>query len=1253
MTYIFGGFMKTLFNDGWQFFEVPLSSSQMEKDGKPVLLEPADFYDGFEKLNPVDFKALNVPHDWMITDTRDLYRSSVGYYKKIFELGDVAGKHFAVNFEGVYMNSAVFVNGKLAGNWKYGYSAFEFDISALVKTGINEIVVICVYQSPNTRWYSGAGIFRDVTFIETENNFIVSDGTYIRVRKISDGGEGKSGKWQVKIRTEAAIESDVEKYEIRHTLFEVPTLEQKQKAFAISGHADVLGDSLRGINTEFSPLEFLSEEENKEFTNVVCGVAGRKIAVSECVFEINNPKLWDTENPTLYFMSTELVRKNSGLFGSALDSVLEHTAFRTIEYSNDEGFFLNGKHTKIYGVCQHHDLGGLGSAFNKNVLKRQLIRLKEMGVNGIRTSHNPVTKDFFDLCDEMGFLVDNDGFDMWEKPKTTYDYGNYFNDWCERDCASWVRKDRNHPCLIMWSIGNEIYDTHIGNGFEITKRLSKYVRAWDFDSNAPTTIASNYMMTDGAQNCAEETDVVGYNYLERLYDEHHKKYPHWKIYGSETSSTIQSRGIYHFPLSLNLVTHDDRQCSTLGNCTTTWGCESTQKVITNDRDAPFSAGQFIWTGWEYIGEPTPYNNTSKSSYFGQIDTAGFPKDTFFLYKAEWGGKSFAPFVHVLPYWDWNEGQIIPVKAYTNCSDVELFLNGKSFGKKYIDHEKNYDLFGLWQVPFEKGELKVVAYDENGNDVCEEIKHSFTDPVKISLEPEYFENGNISVDMSSDGEKCHIGNMYFFDIMTLDKDGYDVLNARNVITVNVEGDAEFVSMDNGDATDYDQYISKTRRLFGNRLVAIVRAKSEKADFTVTAVSKDLAGVECRIVNGDIVSKSEIDSKTSEVILKDAGEYASYVPVRKIEIVPEKIPNQVRNDSGMFCLTKENSTMKVVAKIYPENATCKEITFAPMLPESVLSDAVEVIQNGTNAELKAVCDGKFILRATANNGYDYPEIISECSMEVCGVGNPKFNPYKLVEACRYTNFDRTREEPKLAFTGGISTRGSGNNFWVSFDKVDFGVEGSDEISVPAFCWDASWPIEVWDGEPGNGECVLKADFEAEYQYNTYTEKSFTLTKRLFGVHKISVLVGIELVWHGFRFTKSAKAFGKLRALDADTIVGDTFKKTSDAVEGIGNNVNLDFKNMNFWKTDTVGDGKCVECAATKITICGKSNKPNNSINLKWFGENGTTSTQVIEFPHTDAYEEKTFAIEQINGKGQISFVFLPGCDFDFKWFRFLPD
>ena len=1183
--------MITLFNSGWQFAEKKIESGLKKNDGTVLNLKADDFLGDRTALS---YEPVHIPHDWMISDTNGLYRDSVGFYTKKFNLSGVDGRHIALRFEGVYTNSGVFVNGKSAGVCHYGYSTFEYDVTDLVKEGENTVDVIAVYQSPNTRWYSGAGIFRDVWLIDTPESFLVSDGTYVRTAPVNK--DCLFGEWKLCVSAELALCAD-------------------EKGCVFVRHQLCKKDGTVVKEFEGGKITSFTKEETDYAWKNFNGVSGRKLYKCETEVTVEKPELWDIDNPALYLLKTELVMEESSKI-TLLDSYEQKIGFRIFNFDKNQGFFLNGRHLKLNGACQHHDLGGLGAAFNVQALRRQFMKLLEMGVNSVRCSHNPPSKAFMDLADEMGILIDDESFDMWQLNKTTYDYANYFESDSEKDTVTWVRKDRNHPSLIMWSIGNEIYDCHVGKGLAVTKKLAEYVRKNDPDSNGLVTFASNFMMGEGAQECAQKIEVVGYNYLERLYNEHHKKYPEWKIYGSETGSTIQSRGIYHFPLSMSLVTHDDRQCSSLGNCTTTWGCESTDKVITNDRDAPFSAGQYIWTGWDYIGEPTPYNNTSKSSYFGQICTAGFPKDTFYMYKAEWAYKKTKPFVHILPYWDWNEGQEIEVKVYSNLDFVELVLNERSLGKQPIDHEDGAMLSGVWKVKYEKGELKALGYTEKGELKATEVLNSFGDPVRVKIEAE-------DIPYVDDGTGREV--LHFIDVMTTDKNGYDVSNARNYVTIKVEGDAELVSLDNGDATDFEQYVPEgkksvhARKLFSNRMCAIVRSPKPDSVFSVYAVSEGLEGDALEFGKGKTVHGK---------VPKGIEPLTREVPVRKIEIVLD----------GEITLTKEKPVLKAKAKVLPENATNKKIAWNPMLPESVLSDSVEieVSKDTAEGELKAVSDGKFILRCTANNGQDYPEIISELNMSVEGVGNPKFNPYKLVEACRLTGWSGN-EKPKNGFTGGISNRGLGD-MWISFDKVDFGAEGSDEINIPVFCFNDSFRFEVWDGTPEKGQCLLDTSFEAHYQYNTYTEKAFTLNRRLFGVHTISIFFHLELVCHGFRFTQSAKAYGKLRALDADTIVGDTFTKTSQAVEGIGNNVNLDFKGMDFAE------------GTSRLTVCGKSNKPNNTINLKFFNADGTQSTQVIEFPHSEDYEERSFQIEKVTGLNRVSFVFLPGCDFDFKWFRF---
>lgn len=1177
--------MRTLFNDSWRFAEYALEATE-------------DFYTPDQFFNIADnqtYADVRVPHDWMIHHVKDLYKNSVGFYKKTFELSSdmIDGHRSAIRFEGVYMNSAVWVNGKKAGEWKYGYSTFEFDISAFVKSGQNEILVIVVYQNCNTRWYSGAGIFRDVTFISSQKVYLPTDGVYFSA--VPADCNALDGEWNIKISAEVAG--------------------------ALSGHKleNIIStvDGKIAAKSEFPLLPVpVRDEESDWLHQVVPAFASASISRAHEEIVIEKPMLWDIDSPVFYILTTKLMDKD----GNVIDEISQHCGFKYAEFTPDKGFFLNGRHQKIYGACHHHDQGALGAAFDVNALRRQFNRLKEMGVNSVRCSHNPPPSAWMNLCDELGLMVDDEAFDMWEKPKTPFDYGVYFNEWWEKDTTSWVRRDRNHPSLIMWSIGNEIYDTHVGNGFEITKKLYACVEKNDPGRNAPITIGSNYMMTDGAQKCAEEIDTVGYNYLERLYDEHHKKYPHWKIYGSETSSTVQSRGIYHFPDSLKLVTFSDGQCSTLGNCTTPWGCVNTQTVIATDRDCAFSAGQYIWTGWDYIGEPTPYH--TKSSFFGQIDTAGFPKDTFYLYKAEWAGKKIAPFVHLLPYWDWNEGQMIDVKAYSNAQSVELFFNGDSLGRQEINHAGGTAMFGHWQVEYHKGEIKAVAYDKNGNKVAEDVRKSFGDPSAIVLRP----------------EDDDTGDLHFIQIMTADKDGILVENARNYITLNVAGDAELVGMDNGDSTDYDEYVgqsarSHTRRLFANRLIAIVREKKSGGSFVVTAASKDLPNVSVKF---DIALRKWTDVAPYNSIHAECD----FVPSRKIEIVAE----------GSTNLDAARREVKVRARMLPENATLKEIQWNPVLKECVESDniSVNILQSESGSEpgvqvavIRAEGDGECILRCTAMNNTKYDEVLSDLPFTVSGIGTHKRNPYELIEACRMSGWDSSggKVKPELSLESGVSTRKSGDT-WISFDKVDFGADGADSIHIPIFSHNTELGVEVWDGEPGaGGECLGKFTYSHESIYNVYSENVFVLSRRLFGVHTLSIVLPEGIYFHGFYFDKSPKAFATLRAVDADVITGDSFTKTSGAVERIGNNVNLDFASMDF------GADKAV-----RLTICGKSNTENNTINVKFFGADNVNSTQVIEFAHTDDYEEKTFEISPVTGAQKISFVFLPGSNFDFKWFRF---
>lgn len=1134
---------KLLFNNGWKFTKQELNTGIESVCGEGILWSKVD-----------------LPHDWLIYDTNNLYETCEGWYKKDFEIGALDNRVISICFEGVYMNSSVYVNRVAVGEWKYGYSTFEFDITNFLRLGKNEIIVRVIYQSPNTRWYSGAGIYRNVWLKTKAPSHLVTDGIYIATRKEKEG-------WCVELETEATgltnLKSDIK---VKHTILD------KEGTEVCSSEQKVLLQS--GIATDKQTL-FLEK-----------------------------PVLWNLENPYLYSLKTEIQ-----IDGISVDEELQQFGFRTHRFDCNDGFFLNDNYVKLHGACEHHDLGALGAAVNKVALKRQLTLLKEMGINAIRTSHNMPAVEMMELADEMGILIVSEAFDMWERQKTDYDYSHFFNEWCGIDVASWVRRDRNHPSIIMWSIGNEIYDTHAGErGLEITKLLKQHVLTHDPKQNGIITIGSNYMDSENAQKCADEIQAAGYNYREYLYEEHHNKYPDWVIYGSETASTVQSRGIYHFPASKKALTHDDEQCSSLDNCTTSWGAKSTQKVITDDRDAKFCLGQFIWTGFDYIGEPTPYS--TKNSYFGQIDTAGFKKDSFYLYQAEWTDYKTKPMVHILPYWDFNEGQLIDIRIYSNAPKTELFFNDKSLGIFEIDHQKGKQLSGEWQIPYQVGTIKAVAYDENGAVIATDTQSSFGDAVKIVLQPD-------KTTLMADGT-----DLVFVEISTVDADGHEVANSNNRVNVNVNGAGRLIGLDNGDSTDYDQYKGTGRKLFNGKLLAIIAAGTESGDITVKVFSKGLQ-------SSEIILKalmSEVKQGISAITKNSNSKQKDEVPVRKIQLI-----NQGGNQ-----LTKDFLQTKVTAKLFPANCTYQDLEWKAITPGGIVTNIAKVEVSGPEASITAIGDGSFRLRCSANNGGKNPEIISELEFEVSGVGEATLNPYQFVSAGLYnagsTDFGN-------GMFGGVTTLEKVPSI-LGFRGVDFGDYGSDELTIPIYSWVNEFPIEIWEGIPGEEKAslLLKTNYSATCIWNTYLPNTFHLPRRLKGVTTVCIVMYTKADVKGFEFTYIEKAYEKLLAKENNRIYGDTFVTTETAIEKIGNNVSLEFENMDF---GTKG--------FTKLVVCGRSNVDRNTIHILFNGEAGDIN-QTAEFPYSKDYVELEFALDSVEGKQKVSFIFLPGSNFDFKWFQF---
>jgi len=1157
---------KQLWNDGWSFVELPVEEKS------------------YDFPETVAWNRVDVPHDWMIYKTHDLYRDSIGWYKKEFIVTEFAGQTL-LRFDGVYMDTTVYVNGVAVKEWKYGYSMFEADVTDYIKEGKNLVAVRVVYRYLNTRWYSGAGIFRNVWWKERAAKHIVSDGIYITEIKENDS------RWRVEFDTELAVkENPDENQEL--------TLWQK------------LYDTTGNLVTEAKASVIMTAPEQ---------------TCSQVLF-VEEPLLWDIAQGNLYTVCTELWQGEN-----LLECEEQKIGFRTLTFDANEGFLINGRKEKIFGVCEHHDLGCLGAAFSVPAMKRKLLKLREMGVNAIRTSHNMPAKELMELCDELGFLVDSEAFDMWESSKTEYDYGRFFNEWYQKDVASWVRRDRNHASLIMWSLGNEIPDTmREERGQEITRNLRDAVIQNDPKRHVPITHGSNFMKWDCAQGCAGELELQGYNYAEYLYEEHHKKNPHWVIYGSETASVLASRGIYHFPREKHILSDADEHCSALGNTITGWGAKSYDACITDDRDAKFSLGQFIWTGFDYIGEPTPYQ--TKNCYFGQIDTAGFPKDSFYLFKAAWD-KNAEPFVHVFPYWDFNEGQIIDVQACTNAAYVELFVNGVSQGMQHVDHEKDKTLTLCWQVPYEKGSICAVAYNEEKEVVAETKRHSFTDAVKLSVTAE-------KNTIKADGL-----DLAFVEILAWDADGHPVENARNRVKVSVEGAGRLIGLDNGDSTDFDEHKGVSRRLFGGKLLAVIGSKQTAGEIKVTVTSPGLPtevltlyadeapqipGVSCLEENTELPVYS--GGTGGQKLLQGIEE----IPVRKIELVCDGDRHMTKKDGS-----EKKPSVTVTAHIYPENATYDDLVFKALTDTGIEVNFVTLQRDGNRVTVTAEGDGEFRLRCAALNGSAIESVQSAYEFMAEGIGAAAFDPY--VENSTGL-FDYRTENVVEGVEHGVNFLGNDGPEALcvaGFDHMDFGDYGTDRVTLSIFA-NTNDPVmlQIWEGRPGCEGSVMLYDgiYHKKSEWMVFQPETYTLSKRLRGVTSVYLATRDSYQCKGIVFEKQEKAFAKLSMADRTTLYGDSFSVAGDRIEQIGNNVTIGFEGMDFSETKT-----------TKITICSRSPLQKSPVQLRFKTESGD-SIQVVEVPGSERYEEQTFEIEPLQGRGTVEFIFLPGSRFDFAWFQF---
>ena len=1126
-----------LFNDGWQFCLCDIGTELSALPGR-------HWYD------------VELPHDWLINDASKLYETGEGWYRRSLPCSaeQLSGR-VLLNFDGVYMNSTLFVNGKEAGSWTYGYSAFEHDITDFLHEGENELLLRVSHQSPNTRWYSGAGIFRDVMLKLRPAAYIGTNGVYIHSAPQPEGG------WTTEVETDVVGEAS----DIR-MLLEV---------------FDPAGASMGGYG-----LEAHFDGGHEKFT---------------ASFNSTDPELWSVDDPMLYTLKISLY---SG--SELLDCVNETFGYRTAEFDPDRGFLLNGEPVKLHGVCMHHDLGALGSALNEAALARQLRIMKEMGVNAIRTSHNMPARQLVQLCDEMGLLVDSEAFDMWEKPKTEFDNHRFFTEHAERDVRSWIERDRNHPCIIMWSIGNEINDTIDPHGLDITKRLYEYVLKYDPKGNAAPTIGSNYMGDENAQKCSDVVKLAGYNYSEYLYDEHHAKYPGWVIYGSETASAVRSRGIYRFPAELPLLTGEDCQCSSLDNSVVDWG-SSAMKSWRLDRDCPFCCGQFIWTGFDYIGEPTPYN--TKNSYFGIVDTAGFPKDIYYFYQSVWLSPEQKKVLHIVPsYWDFIPGQKIDVLIYSNARDVELFLNGKSIGSHVMELETSQDMRAHFKVPFEPGVLRVVGHFADGSE-CSEVLHTPSDPAAVVLTSD-------KETLLADGR-----DIAFVEISTVDVNGIPVGNARNRIRVEVSGAGRLVGLDNGDSTDYDSYKGDNRRLFSGKLLAMIESTLEPGEITVRAYSEGLENAELRLVSENCGEVSGVSVVTENKFPAVCRAYTGEVPARLL--LPEVDVNS---------FDPERRSAEIRAKLLPENCTYDDISWSVVRRNGVESNLAQVEGSGRSAVVTAKGDGEFFVRAMVHNGAEHPQVIADIPFTAEGLGAAVRDAYSFISA---STLDSSNVPTNIIEDGALSN--FDGRTVMTYSDIDFGKTGSQIISLSVgTCFDM--PVEVWEGTPDDGKLICRVDFGNNGHWCGFAGQDFALAERLTGVRTISVVIDSRVIFGGFSFVPIERAYDTNWVGEADSVYGDDYRIDGRRVADIGNNVIINYERLDF------GEG-----GSEALIISGETGNPMNQIQLRYTPAGGAQKTVLLEFQQ-DGGREQRFDIPKLSGVNDVSFVFMPGSRFDFDWFRF---
>ncbi|HEY2828405.1 MAG TPA: glycoside hydrolase family 2 TIM barrel-domain containing protein [Pirellulales bacterium] len=788
---------KSDFDDSaWRSVNVPHDYSI---EG-PMGSDPANMDGPFDRKSP---SSMFQNRDRVVeTGGGGYLDAGIAWYRKTFTLPATAkGKRVAIVFDGVYMNSDVYLNGKHLGNHPYGYTPFQYDITDDLKFDAqNTLAVRCNVEQPCSRWYSGAGIFRPVQLVITDPLHVAPWGTYVVTEKAGPD----SGDFTVTVHTTVRNDSDAPKLcKVSTKLFDLGVRKPDQPSDEFNHIPPTTSEktSLRD-----AVPEGISDEQT---------IASHSEVTLTTKFKVANPNLWSVDSPHLYRAQTSVMES-----GKPVDTVSDRIGFRTIEFTKDNGFLLNGKRLQIQGTCNHHDLGALGAAFNRRAMERQLQILKEMGDNALRTSHNPPAAEFLDLADELGFVVMDEAFDEWKNGKTKFGYGRFFDDWSERDLVAMIKRDRNHPSVIMWSIGNEIPEQGAKNAGEMARRLSDI--AHREDPTRPTVSACNRPNDAVRMGFADALDVLGINYNINHYDIQKGR----TLIGSETASALSSRGEYGLYLDedgqVKIRNRFNHQCTSYDLDRPQWG-HTAQTSLLALKNHPWVAGEFVWTGFDYIGEPTPYTWPARSSYFGIVDLAGFPKDRYYLYQSQWTDK---PMVHLLPHWNWEEfaGKEIPVWAFTNADTVELFLNGKSQGTR--EAKDLVQLHYEWKVPYEPGTLKAVA-KKDGQIVATDEVVTAGPPAKLELTAD-------RPTIQADGD-----DLCFVTVKVLDKDGHICPNADNEVSFAIEDPAVIAGLENGDPTNHEAFQNTAaRKVFHGLALAIVRSQETGGTVKLTATAEGL-------------------------------------------------------------------------------------------------------------------------------------------------------------------------------------------------------------------------------------------------------------------------------------------------------------------------------------------------------------------------------------------------------------------------------